>query len=286
MIQKILTIGFDTETPVGVGIHKSELRKHQVNFLHKLNSVYDREATPRTFFVLGKYLEDCLGDFSESDLQEALSTRNKLTEIQQHSYSHIVFKENNFGKALVSLSEFRQDLQRAGDVIEKILKIRTNGLRTPYGYENDLVGEPEHLRVLQELSINYVSSQLRSKNTIYNPLQKSTQPHRYSQAGYHDIWEVPSHGWQDVIFTREKARKYRVRYDDMICDVAGHYEKLFKEADKINLPTVVVSLCFHPWAVREYDSDLGIHRRIIASARDVGFDIMTYQGMINFLEKK
>ncbi|MGB5498203.1 MAG: hypothetical protein WBM77_04695, partial [Maribacter sp.] len=52
--------------------------------------------------------------------------------------------------------------------------------------------------------------------------------------------------------------------------------ELLIQANNMDLPTLSIALCLHPWAAMEYDPQLEIHKRIIDSARSKGFEIKTY----------
>ena len=96
MTQKILSLGFDTERPYGefaIGPQASDLRRRQLDFVRKINRVYDSEGAARTFFILGQYLYSCLKDVDESTLRAIYDHDNPLIEVQQHSYSHPIFRE-------------------------------------------------------------------------------------------------------------------------------------------------------------------------------------------------
>src|SRR3989338_9881082 len=153
---KILSLGFDTERPYGelaITPKGDDFRKRQVGFVQKINQVYDSEEVPRTFFILGHYLDSCLRNFDEDFLRLVYNRLNPLVEIQQHSYSHPIFRavKGREDKTVVTPKEFAEDLQKAGVTLERILGVSPDGLRTPLGYHHDLSDMPEILAELQRI---------------------------------------------------------------------------------------------------------------------------------------
>ncbi len=280
MAQKVLSLGFDTERPYGNFAYTPEgkdLRKKQIEFVAKINEEYDKLGAPRTFFILGHYLDASLDEFSQEHLQQIYDKSNLLIELQQHSYSHLIFRPiKGRDDAVVGAGEFIEDLSNANETIEKILDVKPDGLRVPIGYDQDMSNQTEILQGLKKLGIRYISSVTRSKDSMNAPFGKDKQPHHYGKEEYPDIAEIPSHGWQDAIFTPENTRKLLQKGPFSPKGIIEHYEGLFADARKINSDFVSVGLSLHPWAMMEYDPKLEIHKHLIGSAREKGFEIVTY----------
>ena len=62
--------------------------------------------------------------------------------------------------------------------------------------------------------------------------------------------------------------------------------ELLAIANDMDLPTISVALCLHPWAVMEYDPQLEVHKRIMDSARSKGFEIKTYGQVADLFKPK
>jgi len=121
---------------------------------------------------------------------------------------------------------------------------------------------------LKDVGIKYISSNLCSETNLNAPLNKQRQPHNYKNIGVPELLEIPSHGWQDAVFTKEKYFQF---YGDNLPsskEILTHYKNLLDKSDKLNLPFVNVALCLHPWAVMEYDSNLEIHKQLVDYARE------------------
>ena len=274
-----LLLEYDIERPYGKIAETEEGRQLRRRFLYFdrfLNQTLDKLVVPRTFFIIGHYLDRCLDDFSREQLGAIYDSSNQLIEIQQHTYSHsfLVKPIKGEDKPIVSAHEFAQDLEAANAAIGRILGVRPIGLSMPYGYEGDLSDVPEFLKILSMFNFRYVISDTRCENKKSN-LER--QPHSYKIAGFPEIVEIPSHG-EDVLFCREKALRFLGREPDAKEKILQHYQDLFGAATRLaeKKSLLYISLCFHPWAMAEYDPELKIHKRIIAMARKCEMQIMHF----------
>ncbi len=282
MSQVQLSLGYDHERPYGSLANTAEgrdFRLRQHDFIVRLCDLLDKEQVSRTFFILGDFLERCLDSFSVETLRAVYPNTN-LNEIQQHSYSHKVFRQvpKRIDPQILSVADFANDVLRAGRTIERILGVRPNGLRTPVGYSEDLASVPELVSLLSQAGINYVSSDLKMADEYRAVLTSERQPHTYSSIGFPNVVEIPSHGFHDTVFTVEKAKLWfnsaPMSQDGML----EHYTSLLREAELIAREgkKVSVALCLHPWAVMEYDPQLEIHKKIVGIARNRGVEIVSY----------
>ena len=278
-----ISLGYDTERPYGSWAETSEgdaFRQKQLMFVRSLSQFLDSEHVPRTHFILGNYLDCCQRTVSKEELGEIYGKENTLMELQQHSYSHPIFRPTQESdKSAVSTEVFIADVKKASDVIESILGVRPTGLRTPRGYERDLSDRADIILGLQSEGMMYVSSNLRSATNIDGPYTPERQPHSYAHVGFPSLIELPSHGWQDAIFAPEHAQKFLGRDPDTPDQVVAHYESLFNQASELareTQKTAYVSLCLHPWCMMQWDPRLEIHRRFIDSGRECGVKFVSY----------
>lgn len=278
-----LSLGYDTERPYGNWAQTPEgdaFRQKQIEFVKKMSAFLDSEHVPRTHFILGHYLDSCQRTFSKEELREIYNKDNLFMELQQHSYSHPIFRPTQEGdKGVVSTEAFISDVAKANDVIYDILGKRPTGLRTPRGYECDLSDRIDIIIGLEQLGMKYVSSNLRSATNIDGPYTPERQPHSYAHVGHPQMIELPSHGWQDAIFAPEHARKFLGRDPDTPDQVVAHYESLFEQAEQLSNEagkTAYISLCMHPWCMMQWDANLDIHKRIIESGRNRSVEFTTY----------
>ncbi|HYD03350.1 MAG TPA: polysaccharide deacetylase family protein [Alphaproteobacteria bacterium] len=286
MKKKILSFGYDDERPYGnlADTDKGrEFRSRKMDFMEQLNQMFDDYNCPRTFFILGQYLDKCTETVNISRLREIYNKDNSKIDIQQHSYSHPAIRKiaGRDDKIPMNAKEFAADITKASNTIESIIGVRPYGLRTPLGYPHDLSDLPELVNELRNAGITYVSSDLRSisdwpEDTLNGPLTKNRQPHNYKNIGVPELIEIPSHGLQDVVFTEEMSMRFLGVHPWPENKIFDHYNDILIQSDKIDAPVVSVALCLHPWAVMEYDKNLNIHKELITSAKDKGFEIKSY----------
>lgn len=280
----ILSFGYDTERPYGEWAKTGEgkdFRKKQINFIQKLTNLLDKENVPRTFFILGNYLDLCLEEFSKEELRKIYNKDNFLNDLQQHSYSHQVFRkiEGREDKKVLTVEEYGYDLKKATEVLFEVLGVIPNGLRIPLGHCGDLTDMPNILLELDKLKLNYVSSDLKGINSFDGPLTLERQPHNYGHVGFKNIVEIPSQGWQDVFFTEQMNEKRPGNCPNTFKQILNHYISLLDKAKEISNKSkkdIYISLCLHPQSVMEYDPDLEIHKNLIDYARKNYVTILSY----------
>lgn len=279
-----LSFGYDTEAPYGdkaATPEGAEIRRQNIETVRALNELFDTEGIPRTHFILGNWLEHCRADHSQEQLQN-LFTGSPGLEVGQHSYSHQTIKEvpGQPDRKKVPIDDFARDVARAQSVISGILNVRPRGLRIPIGYASDLSDVPALLPQLVEAGITYVSSDLRGRVVSYNgEISRERQPHTYELAGTDALVEIPSHGWQDTAFMKDKIEKAMGRGSITLDELAAYYEMLFDQGLMLSgagMGDVHIGLCLHPQAVREYDPTLELHRRKIKAAEERKIKIVTY----------
>lgn len=279
-----LAFGYDDERPYGK-LAETEagraLRRKNLAFVQKLVQFFEKRRIPRTFFILGDYLERCLEKFSIGGLRTIYAPQSPLMDIQQHSYSHWPVKPipEDVNRPIASPNNFGRDVTVASIFIHSILGVKTCGLRTPYGYAEDLSNEQQILKELSIRDIKFVSSWLRgSDGTLEAELTLERQPHTYGHIGYPRLVEIPSHGWQDVIFTKEKARALLNKSPLTQTEIKQYYENLIRRGLYLTeeKSPIYICLCLHPWAVMEYDPDLSIHDYLLTRAQDLGVEIVSY----------
>jgi len=275
-----LSFGFDDERPFGQLAKTdkgAEFRKKKMAFLKRFMDTFDTEEIPRTLFILGDYLNNCQLDVAPGELEDIYL--RPLNDIAQHSYSHGMIKRIEgyaTDRPIMTPADFLADVKKANDVLQAILDVKPSGLRIPLGYDNDLSDIPEIVQELKELGFSYVSSDLRASDSFNAPLTASRQPHCYTNIGCPGVAELPSHGWQDVVFTQEKSQALLGRTPPAPKEIIEHFVGLFDRARQLELPDVYISLCLHPWAVMDYDPNLEILLTVARTAREQQIEIITY----------
>ena len=275
-----LALFYSTERPYGVLSEKPEgieLRKRLINFFQEtFNSTLDGLEVPRTHFFLGEWLQRSIETGYRDQIYDLFS-QNQLVEVAQHSFSHgKIFPTSEYGENnIMSPEEFDNDLRNADDVIWDCFELLPYGVQVPYGHVSDMSSMPKYLEVLSHIGYNYVSSHYRGiKNPLEALVSEESQPHTYTESGFPKLVEIPAHGLQDVIFTKEKAELFGV---DLFTQeqILEHYLSIIRQGMKLNVPTPYVALSLHPWAVMEYDPEMEIHRAIIEFTIKKGIEIVT-----------
>lgn len=276
-----LSFGWDDERPYGPLAQTEKGRAFREeklqHYLPLMNKHLDREAIPRTHFLLGDYLEQAVQDGVLPDLFREFYTGNPLLEVGQHSYSHGIMEPlEGVDKPPMTAVDYIADLQRAQTVIQEILGVTPKGLRTPYGYEEDRSDRPDILKGVQDIGLHYISSALGDKKTLYGKMTPERQPHHYGAVGFPDIVEMPSHGYQDAVFVPANRERFLQRSTPLSADdILRSYDDILDQTLRLDQPASV-NLCLHPWAGMEFDSDMEIMLRIADSGRRKGFEILTY----------
>ncbi|MFH1611658.1 MAG: polysaccharide deacetylase family protein [bacterium] len=278
-----LSLGYDVERPYGAIARTSEgkeIQRKQVAFMGRLLSLLDCYKIPRTLFILGDYLQALLDNGYDKGRfqQEIINPESSLNEIQQHTYSHVLirFLGKWVKKKPLDLPQFRLDILRASAIIESFFGIRPTGIRFPYGYGQDLSDMPLFISLLVNLDFIYSSSLSRrtSDGVIISELDK--QPYMYRNFK-RPLVEMPSHGWQDDIFTGEKSQKYLGRKLEQT--PAEYYSQLINDAcvrSTAIQQDMYICLCLHLWAVMQYDPERKVHKAIINTANILGIKFVTH----------
>ena len=274
-----LLIGYDTESAaVGEGLARfigpevpqyrcaldPETTRKGVSLLARL---HDELQAPCTFFVCGRTLLHAL------DAIEPLAA-SPLYDIQQHTYSHVVFRDVRYrafgADAEAVLPEtprvaLREELAFTAELIRKYLGRECIGLRTPFGYYQGLRGRPDLLQIVADTGHRFVTSWGRNEENG-NPTP-FVQPFTYAGEGFADLLEIPFQFWLDGIWF----------------DAHGYGEgRAFRKAlegavDEIAERDLVFATAFHEWcAVEANEEGTGWIRGLIEHARKRGVELMSY----------
>lgn len=267
-------VGYDVEAcAIGEGL--ACLGAHNG---HGMSEAVDRTATrrgleiilrnheefeaPATLFVCGRTLihnVDVLSPFVE----------HPLFDIQQHTYSHVLLKDDGWkgGTFLASPPEaVWQELTQTNEAFRRLLGVEVYGLRTPHGYANGIADRPEMLEVVADCGIRFVSSWGRNADGG-NPTPMSVQPFWYDQQGFPDLLEIPFQGWLDGTWFEEYGISRGQAYADVLVASAD-------EAARMN---GVYGACFHDWAqIRYLESSTRWVHTLLRHCRESGIPIASY----------
>jgi peptidoglycan/xylan/chitin deacetylase (PgdA/CDA1 family) len=275
-----LLIGYDTESAaVGEGLARfigpdvpqyraaldPDTTRRGVDLLRRLH--LELEA-PCTFFVCGRTLLhalEALEPVAESD----------LFDIQQHTYSHIVFRDVRYQPLGSDAPEavipetphvaIREELRITSELIRTHLGRECIGLRTPFGYYRGLRDRPDLLSIVAETGHRFVTSWGRNEQNG-NPTPW-VQPFAYAEEGYPEILEIPFQFWLDGIWFDANG------YDQG----AGFRAALEGAIDEIADTDTVFATAFHEWcAVEANEEGTGWIRGLIEHARRRDVEVLSY----------
>jgi len=214
-----------------------------------------------TLFVCGRTLVHALPAI-EGAMDSGL-------EIQQHTYSHSLFKQDSWQGGVFYASPpeaLLHEVTATSGLIKRHLGVECIGLRTPHCYYKGLSDRPDLVALLDEAGISYVSSWARNESNG-NPTPFSVQPFWYEEQGYPEILELPAQFWLDAFWFEENG-----------IDRGRDFLEALKGAiDKIVDGDLVYGACFHEWAMLRYDeAGTGWVRGLIEYALGRGVAVMSY----------
>jgi len=274
-----ILVGYDTETAaVGEGLC---LFTESPNFplyakalepatcaeaLELLTEIHADAGVPATLFVCGRTLLHAL-----EPLRAARASG--LFDIQQHTFSHVPFKEIVYSPepgivgtiAASPPAALIEELAFTSRLIETHLGHRCVGLRTPYGHHRGLRDRPDLLEIVRGAGLRYITSWGRNEQNA-NPTPW-VQPFAYEEEGYGDIVELPFQFWLDVVW-----------FDVHVYDTGPALLDALKGAvDEIAERDLVYGACFHDWVtVASDERRVGWLRGFLAYAHERGVEVTTY----------
>jgi len=234
---------------------------------------------PATFFMLGRTL-----DANPAEYRELLD--DPLFEIATHTYSHRMLRDNEFCGPAVSLGEKRKEIFKGKDAVERVFERPCIGLRPGCGFDKALQGEPKVLELLRQAGLQYVSSLLWGPDYSLPALLR--EPFNYKDEGFPEIWELPGHGWHENLLKDHNEwgpRRLTLWPSPFPEAIAGGFCKTPKEEFEVNrvfLERAIetdksfVSLIWHPWSLKKFDSDMKMLELTFAHARRLELKPCTY----------
>ena len=234
--------------------------------LDVLTRVHGDLGVPATLFLCGRTLVHAF-----DALERANATG--LFDIQQHTYSHILFRDVEYSPspgtvAVIPASPpvaIREELAATSDLIRRLLDHEVVGLRTPFGFDQGLRDRPDLLTLVREAGIRYVSSWLRNSENA-NPTPW-IQPFPYEEEGFGDILEIPAQFWLDAIWFDSHGWGNGARF----------LGSLKQAVDEIVDRDLVYGVCFHEWAVLSANEEgSGWIRGFLGYAQERGVELTTY----------
>ena len=291
-----LLISFDCERPRGEKLDTEEglaAAERKLRSLDTIRNLLNENSIPRTYFICGSFLVSMVLKYGNDKMKDLFDPDNELVEIADHSYSHQVSKailtrpDKEPLKAKEVLEEYQRNTEIFQDIFGKDLNGR--GFRTPLGHRYGLQGKYRLLDLLKGEGVAYVSSALRDENDSLNPKfvrdQIPRQPYRYENG----MLEIPSHGWQDTVFTGKSNTTLFEDPPTSVDEILDHYRDLITKASDIVTKyqrDYFLSLLFHPLSLEEYGPALAILEPLIKMAQDNGATFHLHQEVMEHYNNK
>ncbi len=219
-------------------------RRFALKGLELILKIHKKHNVGGTVFILGRLLELCHEEIT------ALFSKYSF-DIQQHTYSHILFKEDKYRRrSPASLLEIKSEIQITNDLIKRYLNINVIGLSVPIGFHNGLKGKNEILEVLKSRGIKYIKSDTRGPgNKLPGPFivnKKLKQPYFYENG----ILELTGQGWHDCVIKglipHEMPKTVVNNPSEELKYYINDLEFAYRN-DLIYIPS------FHPWSIAMKD---------------------------------
>ena len=252
-----LLIGYDVEAcAIGEGLAclgahgmgEAIDRTSTAKALEIIRRNHEEHEVPATLFVCGRTLVHNVG------VLEPFAD-HPLFDIQQHTYSHTLLKDDHWkgGTFLASPPvAIEQEIRQTSEALHRLLGVDCIGLRTPHGYHLGLTDRPEMLAVLQSCGIEFVSSWARNAEGV-NPTPLSVQPFWYAEQGL----PRPSRDPLPALARRHLVRGVRHRPRRRVRRGAAA-----RPSTRSSPHDLVYGACFHDWAQLRYrEAETGWVRR-------------------------
>jgi peptidoglycan/xylan/chitin deacetylase (PgdA/CDA1 family) len=270
-----ILVGYDVEAcAIGEGL--ACLGAHEP---HGLGEAVDRDSTrkgleiirrnheefdaPATLFICGRTLVHNI-DVIEPFID------HPLFDIQQHTYSHVLLKNDGWrgGPFLASPPEaIWQEITQTSEAFKRIFGVDIIGMRTPHGYWQGIADKPEMLSVVSDCGISFISSWGRNSDGG-NPTPMEIQPYWYDEQGFPDLLEIPFQGWLDGTWFEEYGIDRGTEYSQVLAESVDAVERI----------DGVYGACFHDWAMVRYrEAESGWVSSLLRNARERQIPLLSYR---------
>ena len=219
-------------------------RRSTAKALEIITDIHSRYEVPFTTFVTGKTLLQSVDAY-----RKAVGTLGKLIDVQQHTYSHVPFKDIDYeptpGQVLSNPGGtqelLEQEVKSGNEAVKSALGKRCEGIRTPFCYWQGLRGERKKLEILRKNGLKFVSS--FGRNSKGGQPTPWVQPYTYADDGFPEIVELPIQNWFEAIW-----------YSTYGWDDTEGFKRLYrKNLDYVQKKNLVWGIVFHEWILVEQD---------------------------------
>ena len=194
-----------------------------------------------------------------------------LFDIQQHTYSHTLLKDDHWkgGTFLASPPvAIEQEVRQTSEALRRLLGVECIGLRTPHGYHLGLTDRPEMLAVLQPLR--------HPLRVVVGAQRRGDQPDTavgaavlVPRAGLPRPARDPVPALARRHLVRGVRHRSRRGVRRTCCEAA---------IDEIVADDLVYGACFHDWAQLRYrETETGWVRALMRHAQASGVATLSYR---------
>ena len=245
----------------------------------RIVDVHHRYQMPATFFIVGKTLEA-----NPAEYRAILD--DPLFEIASHTYSHRMLRDHPFCGPAVPADKRRKEIFQGKAVVESVFERPCLGVRPGCSFDNGLRGAPDVLQLLKEAGLHYISSLAWGPD--YSLPALLTEPFKYAEDGYPELWELPCHGWHENLLkdnNRWGPRRITLWPPAMPEAIPPGFLSTPEEEFAINrvfLEKAVaedkpfVSLIWHPWSLNAFDPEMKMLELTFDHVRELGLRPCTY----------
>lgn len=268
---------FDVDRPRGDWLSSpggEELLIKKLKFTKKASKLFDKYNIKRTLFLCGAFVEGVLSKHKGDLLKQSFGNLQNI-EIGNHTYSHSLLKKlhsRTTNDRIISAFELGAELNATNEIIKKVFLpeevfIFMNSFRSPYGYPESILKEPDILKIFLNSNFKYISSELRDKNAeLYSDISEANLRLPYFIEDS-TILEIPTHGWQDSAFTLSDSTSGCDKAPKSEHEIIEYYKEEFEKINRIklkkNLPFFNYVLTLHFFDMMQYDPNLEILLKLI-----------------------
>ena len=298
----ILVMGFDCDRPRDAYIiskEGQEMAERKINSIINISNSLNELKIPRTFFVCGHFLMSMNYKYGSTKLRNSFDVENQDVEIADHSYSHNVLKPiiTRPDKIPLTPEKVFEEFQQNTKIFETIFmkKFEKRGYRTPLGHYQGLTKLDNLLKKMKQVGVKYISSDLRGPNDSINAELKNQdgsprQPYFYEN----NILEIPSMGWQDVVFSPyvKHVAKFEKIPDNSPFDykkMMEYYEEQLNKAQKSADESgqhYFYGLCMHPYDTSYYFNEGKFFIDLKNIVKKINGKFSTYDDVDNYFKEK
>jgi peptidoglycan/xylan/chitin deacetylase (PgdA/CDA1 family) len=235
--------------------------------LEIISEIHSRYEAPFTTFVTGKTLLQAVEPY-----RKAVGELGKLIDVEQHTFSHVQFKDISFEPSPGQLISYpagttellEQEVKSGNEAVRRALGLRCRGIRTPFCYWQGLRGEKRKLEILRDNGLRFVSSFARNRHG--GQPTPWVQPYTYEGDGFPEMVELPVQSWFDGMW-----------YSTFGWENTEAFKKLYrKNLDYVHRKNLVWGIVFHEWILVEQDEPrTKVVQDFIKYAKEKGEEMLT-----------